>query len=123
MKQDLPRRMVWKRAPNPNSRSELNRLTPEEEVRVRTALDVAKIRFGNWKGVAAALKSNKRTLTSLTCLKERITPAYAIRVARMLGVPLGDILAGKFPRAGECPMCGHVDEPDRGFSLGRRVAR
>lgn len=107
MKPEPLKRTVWKRVPNPNSRSELNRLLPEEEPRVRAALDVAKIRFCNWKGVAVALRSNKGTITRLICRERRITPTYAMRVARMLGVPLGDIISGKFPSPHECPMCGH----------------
>jgi hypothetical protein len=107
MKPASLQRVVWKRAPNPNSRAELNRLLPEEEDRVRAAMDVLRIRLGNWKYVAAALKSNKRSITHVISATRRITPAFAMRVARLLGVPLGDVLSGAFPRPGECPMCGH----------------
>jgi hypothetical protein len=31
----------------------------------------------------------------------------ALRVARLAGVPIDDVLAGKFPPAGTCPYCGN----------------
>jgi hypothetical protein len=103
MKPEPIKRYVWKRAPNPNSRTELSRLLPIEEQRLRAAMDVLRIRYGNWASVAAAMRINKRGI----CVGRRISPAFATRVARLLGESLGDILSGKFPRANECPMCGH----------------
>jgi hypothetical protein len=118
MKPEPLKRIFWQRTPHPNSRSELNRLSPEEDTRVRSALDVARIRFGNWKGLAAALKTNKRTITRLLRRERRITPAYAMRLARVLGVALGDILTGKFPQPGECPLCGHRKRVAAGVAVG-----
>jgi hypothetical protein len=100
------KRTVWKRAPNPSSRAELNRLLPEEETRVRAVMRVLYIRLGSWKRVAAELKVNKRSITHVVSATRRITPAFAMRVARLLGESIGDIFSGKFPRQGECPMCG-----------------
>ncbi len=37
---ESPKRTVWKRAPDPNSRREMSRLTAEEEASVRLALEV-----------------------------------------------------------------------------------
>lgn len=106
---ESPKRTVWKRAPDPNSRREMSRLTPEEEASVRLALEVLRAQHGGeWKAVAAALKSNKRTLTKLTCFERRISAAYALRVARLLGEPLGNVLSGTFKANHECPACGAV---------------
>jgi hypothetical protein len=98
---------VWKRAPNPDSLREKNRFAPEEEERVRAGLDVLRIRYGNWKHVADALKTHVSSITRTIGPKGRVTPAFAMRIARLLGVPLGDVLSGAFPRAGQCPLCGH----------------
>lgn len=103
----LRERKVWKRPENENSRKMLDRLTPQEEERVRRAMDVLRVRFGNWRRVAVALKTNRTTITRVVCIRKRATPAFALRVARLLGVPLGDVLSGAFPRAGQCPLCGH----------------
>lgn len=103
------KRYVWKRAPNPSSRREMGRLAPDEEASVRLALEVLRAQHaGSWKAVAAALKSNKRTLTKLLCFERRITATYALRVARLLGEPLGNILSGAFKANHECPTCGAV---------------
>ena len=119
MKQDSPKRIVWKRAPDPNSRREMSRLTPEEEASVRLALEVLPAQHaGSWKAVAAALKSNKRTLAKLLCFERRISAAYALRVARLLGEPLGDVLSGTFKANHECPTCGAVTL--RGRAVPRR---
>ena len=94
----------WKRAPDPNSRREMSRLTPEEESSVRVALEVLRAQHGGeWKAVAAALKSNKRTLTKLLCFERRITATYALRVARLLGESLGDGKSSRCP-ARRCRM-------------------
>jgi hypothetical protein len=31
----------------------------------------------------------------------------AVRVARLAGVGVDDVLSGRYPAAGTCPMCGH----------------
>jgi len=120
---ETPKRIVWKRAPDPNSRREMSRLTPEEEASVRLALEVLRAQHaGSWKAVAAALKSNKRTLTKLTCDGRRITAAYALRIARLLGEPLGNVLSGAFKANHECPACGAVTLNGRAV-LRRKGAR
>lgn len=54
----LTSKQVWRRPPNPRghkSQRELARLTPIEEQRVRRALWVLHVRYGNWTQVAKAL--------------------------------------------------------------------
>jgi hypothetical protein len=101
----LRTRTVWRKALSPDSLREKNRLTESEELNVRKAMLVLLIRHGNWRQVAKALKTNRVTITRVVCIRRRATPAFAMRVARLLGEPLGDVLSGAFPRAGECPMC------------------
>jgi hypothetical protein len=102
----LTAKQTWKRAPNQNSLKEKNRLLPVEEERVRCAMGALLIRYRSWVKVAVALKTDRTTVTRVLHIRKRATPAFALRVARLLGVPLGDVLSGAFPRPGQCPMCG-----------------
>lgn len=109
----LRERQVWKRVDGRKLQGklpDLDLLTADEQARMRTALDVLRISYGDWRKVAKALKSNRTTITRIVCIKRRCTPSFAARVARLLGVPLGEILAGRFPKA--CPLCGA-----RGFKV------
>lgn len=111
----------WRRAPDPSARREQGRLLPEEEARVRLALEVLRAHYGQWKDVARELKSNKRTLTKLLCFERRITATYALRVARLIGEPLGEILSGAFQGRHECPTCGAVTMNGKATSQARRL--
>lgn len=73
---------------------------------MRFALFVLHGQYGSWQGVAGALKSNKRLLTKLTYGERLISPAYALRIARLLGEPVSDIFSGAFQHRNECPSCG-----------------
>lgn len=105
----LTAKQTWKRAPNPRghkSRAELNRLLPVEEERVRRAMRVLHVRYGNWTRVCEALGYHRVTVERVLNIRRTATPAFAMRVARLLGVSLGDVLSGAWPKPGECPMCG-----------------
>ena len=38
------------------------------------------------------------------------TPTMAFRIAKLAGVGVDDVLAGRFPAPGTCPQCGHHEE-------------
>jgi hypothetical protein len=40
-----------------------------------------------------------------------VTASVAFRVARLAGVAVDDMLAGRFPAPGTCPHCGHHEAP------------
>jgi hypothetical protein len=116
----LRERQVWKRKGlNWRGRlGDLDLLTPDEQSRVRTAMDVLRISYGDWRKVAKALGANRTTITRVVCLRRRCTPAFAARVAKLLGVPLGEILSGEFPKA--CPLCGARGFKVHSLKLGAR---
>jgi hypothetical protein len=120
MPKRVPLKIVkWSKPRSPSKReSDLDVLTPEETDRVRTAMDVLRITYGDWRKVAKALKSNRTTITRIVCIRRKCTPTFAARVARLLGVPLGEILAGTFPR--ECPLCGSRGFRVHGLKIGSR---
>lgn len=102
----LQAKQVWKRETKPSTRMGKDRLTPDEQANLRRAMDVLRIRYRSWVKVAVALKTDRTTVTRVLHIRRWATPAFALRVARLLGVPLGDVLSGDWPKAGECPMCG-----------------
>jgi hypothetical protein len=101
----LTHQTSWKRQPT-TRRVNRTDLTPEERANARRALVVLKIRLGTWRAVGDALRiSSQRDWE-----RKRKTPSLSVafRVARLVGVPLEEVLVGRWPTAGECPLCGHV---------------
>ena len=77
-------------------------LTQDEQKHVRTAIRFLRVRCGGWVPLTKVLRFTRSTLQ-----KDAPTPAVAFRVARLAGVGVDDVLAGRFPSAGTCPHCGH----------------
>jgi hypothetical protein len=88
-------------------------LTTEEQTNVRTALKFLRARCGAWEPLAKALGS--KTITMSRVANGRTASAsLAVRVARLAGVSVDDVLAGRYPGAGTCPYCGHREEAAAG---------
>ena len=104
----LRERTVWRKAPVPDPRRELSRLTATERENVLRALVVLHCRRGTWQAVASALQVDYRTMIRMRMAKQRVTVTFALRVARLLGEPLGEILTGRFPAPEACPTCGRA---------------
>jgi hypothetical protein len=83
------------------------KLTADEQAHVRTALRYLRRRAGGWKALAPALGFRKKTLTNVA-EGRTVSPAVAFSVARLAGVSVDDLLAGRFPPSGTCPRCGYV---------------
>jgi hypothetical protein len=79
-------------------------LTAKEAANVRAAAHFLRARMGGWRNVAKALR------VDLSTAKSAPTPILAFRLARLVGVGVDDVLAGKYPPAGTCAHCGHVRE-------------
>ena len=76
-------------------------LTKEEQANVRAAVRFLRFRCGGWLPLAKALRVGRTTAQRAN------SPMVAYRAARLAGVGVDDVLTGKFPPAGTCPMCGH----------------
>jgi hypothetical protein len=83
-------------------------LTTEEQGRVRLAMRYLRIRAGGWKSLAPALGFEPRQMEKICSGEKAVSPKMVLRVARLAGVPVDDLLTGKFPSPGACPHCGHV---------------
>jgi hypothetical protein len=85
-------------------------LTAQEQTNVRTALRFLRSRCGGWKALGKALRFNETTLSDVAG-KRTASPTLAYRVARLGGVTVDDVLAGRYPAPGTCPHCGHYEAP------------
>ena len=94
-------------APRPaNETRRASDLTPEEQANVKRALAVLVRRLGSRKALATALRVNPHTLHWYMQRRGRPTAGVAIRAARLAGVAVEELLAGKWPVEGACPHCG-----------------
>jgi transcriptional regulator with XRE-family HTH domain len=82
-------------------------LTKREQGRVLAVLRMLRIRLGRLRKLADALGFSEQAV--MPVLKERRPPSavFALRVARIAGVPVEDILSGAYPPPGTCPRCGY----------------
>lgn len=85
-------------------------LTAKEQGAVRVAIRFLKARAGMWAPLAKTLRVHRRTLGAIASGRLPVTASVAVRVARLAGVGVDDVLLGRFPPAGACPHCGHVTD-------------
>jgi DNA-binding XRE family transcriptional regulator len=87
-------------------------LTKQEQTNVRTALRFLRGRFGTWAPLAKALNVNDTTVSSIANGHKTASASIAYRIARFARVGVDDVLTGRFPAEGACPMCGHAPKLD-----------
>ena len=105
----LRERKVWKReaAPayeRPFARAEV--LKGYEQRNVLRAMAVLRLRCGSWAKLARVLGVHKKAVSRVRTGETKPHGGLAVRVARAAGVPVDEILNGKFVRRGTCPWCG-----------------
>lgn len=84
----------------------------KEQNHVRTALLHLRRRVYGWAPLGKALGFKPDTLEKVANGRGRgVSASMAVRVAKLLGVPIDDLLAGRY-LPGACPKCGHM--PDFG---------
>jgi len=78
---------------------------------VRTRCASCGLRVGAWGPLAKALRYEWDSIQKVaTGKRTRVTPALALRVARLAGVPMDDLLAERWLSPRVCPHCGHPPE-------------
>lgn len=103
----LRRRETWKREQTEAMvRRQLGTLTIEEQSNVRKAIRALRVRLGSNALLAEAMGMSSGALHHAAVPSERPSACLAMRVARVAGVPVGDVLSGAWP--GRCPACGRV---------------
>jgi hypothetical protein len=84
-------------------------LTKEEQGHVRAALRFLRTRNGGWAPLAKGTRFKAETLRAIAYGR---SPGanLAVRLARFAGVPVDDLLGGRYPPPGTCPHCGRGPE-------------
>jgi plasmid maintenance system antidote protein VapI len=80
----------------------MNDLTNKEQKAVRTALRFLRLRVGAWGPLAKALRYEWDSIQKVTTGKRAVTPALALRVARLAGVGMDELLVGRWLSARVC---------------------
>ena len=104
----LYERKSWRKARPPTETRRSSDLTPDEQANVRRALAVLVRRLGSRKALALALRVNPHTLHWYRQRRGRPTAGVAVRAARLAGVAVEELLAGRWPVEGASPHCGRV---------------
>lgn len=81
-------------------------LSFEEQANVRAALRFVRARSGA-EPLARALGFTRKGLGKVFGGKP-ISVRVVFRLARLISVPMDDLVSGKFPPAGVCRHCGHA---------------
>lgn len=81
-------------------------LTTVEQANVLVALRHLRVQIGGWKPLADGLGFSRHTLRHVRMAEKAVSPTMAVRVARLAGVGVDDVLTGKYPIAGVCRHCG-----------------
>jgi hypothetical protein len=83
-------------------------LSAAEQQCVRVALKFLRVRFRGWSSLSKALRVKDTTLSKIAS-GGTVTTSIAVRTARLVRVGIDDLLVGKWPPAGSCPLCGSGD--------------
>lgn len=81
-------------------------LDQREQNNVRAAMGFLRVLIGGLKPVAKALQADHKSIVKIANGSRSVSASMALRVARLLDVPMEDLLAGRY-RPGSCPKCGH----------------
>lgn len=81
----------------------------KEQKNVRTALRYLRLRAGTWAAVSQAVGLAPQGLDKTVNGRRPVSASVALRVARLVGVPFDDLIAGHF-LPGACPRCGYVPD-------------
>jgi hypothetical protein len=83
-------------------------LNAKEQSNVRAALQFLRRRCGGWQVLAKALKFKPETLSAIGRGSKGVSASLTVRIAKFAVVGVDDVLTGRFPSPGTCPMCGQV---------------
>jgi len=102
----LTEREVRRRELPSNRTRRASDLTPAEHDNVKAALRFLARRFGTFGQLAEALTVRPSLVERAVGKRGRPSAALAIRAARVAGVMVEELLAGRWPKPGTCPVCG-----------------
>lgn len=106
MQTSKPRRLHWVKKKEQRRSKRPGTLTPEEQACTLVALKWLAAKHGSLADLAFAAGIDRTVLRRAERGKPPPTGGLAVDLARVAGVPVDDVLAGRFPEPGACPMCG-----------------
>lgn len=83
-------------------------LSPEQQEHVINALYFLRVKFESWKPVARLLRFEEGSLADVRAKRRSVSTNLAFRLAKVIGIGVDDLLAGKWPEPGMCPRCGYM---------------
>jgi hypothetical protein len=101
----LRERVSYREARPANETRHSSDLTQDEQKNARAAIRFLAKRHGTYAKLAKAMGANLGTVRAAT-QRGIVSAGIALRVARVAGVSVEDVLGGRFPVAGACPLCG-----------------
>src|SRR5215510_5865132 len=81
-------------------------LSLDEQEHVRVCLRSLRARFGNWSNVERSLPLAHSVLVETMSGRCEVSVVIAFRVAKVLGMSLYDVIAGRGVPDGTCTHCG-----------------
>jgi hypothetical protein len=85
-------------------------LDEKEQKHVRIALRLLWRRLDGWRNVANVLHCKGDTLEKVANGRRPVSASMMVRVARVAGVSLDELLSGKYAPDGTCPHCGRTPD-------------
>lgn len=85
-------------------------LSEKEQAPVRHVLRVLRVRLGGWRAVSKAIGFRPGSLEQAANGRRGMTANMAFRIARLCGVTMEDLLAGRYAPKVTCPHCGHTPD-------------
>jgi hypothetical protein len=98
--------VVWKKPRPATETRRSSDLTPEEQANARKAIRFLAIRLGGQAKLAKAMRATRATINLATSKRGKPSAGLALRAARVAGVGVEELLAGRWPVEGACPHCG-----------------
>jgi thiamine pyrophosphate-dependent acetolactate synthase large subunit-like protein len=102
----LAQRKTWRRERPANETRRSTDLTLQEQENVRVALRFLAKRHGDYAKLAKAMGAHRETVHRPARKASPVTAGIALRAARVAGVVVEELLAGRWPVEGACPLCG-----------------
>jgi transcriptional regulator with XRE-family HTH domain len=82
-------------------------LSPQEKANVKAGIAFLNHRM-TLEELAKVAGLTVDTIKYASSKRGRVSAGVALRIARVAGAPLEDLLAGRWPEPGMCPLCLHV---------------
>jgi hypothetical protein len=101
----LTKRETWAKPRPADETRRSTDLTPAEQENVRVALRFLAKRLGGYRKLSTAMRAKHPTVRGALG-RGNVSAGLAVRAARLAGVPVEDVLAGRWPVEGARPYCG-----------------